>query len=158
MCHRATLDSVRQIVRPQHSRRRYRDRPDFHDGQERLPKRHLVAEHYKDPVRSADSQGMKVIRDLTRPLRHLFEGKCVRITALVDHPQRKPCISARHFVEVIQSPIEFVQARPPKLAVGDVIVLPVEKKEITCLHKCRSANHNGAFSFCGLPSQACRAA
>ena len=59
------------------------------------------------------------------------EGKLALASILVDEPQRRMGIVARHDVEIIERPVEAFELRPLEIAIGRGVILAMTQQEIT---------------------------
>ena len=130
MPHPPAHETVGKIVARQQRRRRHDHRAELHRSQHAFPQRHHIAEHDQDAVAAAHAETAQRIGDLVRPLAQARERELYLSAVVVDEPQRRLRIVARHDIEIIERPVETIELRPFEIAVGGGVILAMAQQEI----------------------------
>ena len=130
MADAAARETVGKIVASEQYRRRHDHRAELHRRQHGFPQRRHIAEHEQNAVAAAHAERAQEIGDAVGAFAQLREGKLGFAGALVDQPQRRLRIAARHRIEIIQGPIETVELRPAEIAIGGRIIFAMPDQKI----------------------------
>jgi 8-oxo-dGTP pyrophosphatase MutT (NUDIX family) len=133
----AAREAVEEIVAVQQSRRRNDHDPELHRRQHAFPQRRHIAEHQQQAVAAADAEAAQPVGDPVRPLGELGKGEPGFAAPLIDEPQTRAVVATRHRVEIIERPVEPVEHRPAKIAVGSLVIPAMGEQEIARLEKSR---------------------
>ena len=121
--------AIGEIVAGEQHGRRHDHGAELHRRQHAFPQRHDIAEHQQDAVAAADAEAAQRIGDAVRALAQLGEGELGLARILVDQPQRRLPIAARHRIEIIERPVEAVELRPAEIAVGGRVILAMAQQK-----------------------------
>ena len=138
----AASEAVEQVVARQQRRRRDHHRSQLDRRQHHLPQRHDVAQHQQDAVAPPHALGAQEVGDAVRALGELGERQPLLASVLAHHPQRRPLVALRMHVEPVERPVELVELRPFKAAIGRLVVVAVRHQEFACLRERLRRRHH----------------
>jgi hypothetical protein len=147
MPHTAAREAVVEIIAVQQGRRWNDHGAELHRRQHAFPQRCDIAEHQQQAVAAADAEGTQPVGDPIRPLGEFGKGELGFAAAVIDKPQTRAVVAARHRVEIIERPVEPVERRPAEVAIGPLVIPAMGEQEIARLEKSRRRHARSSRRF-----------
>ena len=126
----SAVDAVLKVSGGEQRRRRCHDDAKLDRGEQRLPERHLVAEHQHQAVAASCAEAAQEVCDAIRCGRQFRERADRLRSILFDNVQGGTIVAGGDGIEVVERPVEVLLSRPFEPADGCVVVGPVLQKEI----------------------------
>ncbi len=144
--HPPAREAVGEVVARQQRRRRHDDGTELHRRQHAFPERRDIAQHQQQPVAAADAEPAKIVGDAVRPLAERGKGNLRLTAALIDDPQRRPLVTARDPIEMVERPVEAIEHGPAETAIGGGVVRPALQQEVAHFRerRCIVGGHGGS--------------
>jgi len=130
--------AVLEVSGGEQCRRRYHDDAKLDRGEQRLPERHLVAEHQQQGIAPSGAEVAEEVCDAIRCGRQFREGADRLGSIFFDNVQCGTIVAGGDRIEIVQRPVEVLLNRPFEAADGCVVVGPVLQKEIAPGEECIS--------------------
>jgi hypothetical protein len=141
VAHPTTFETVLDVTVGKERGRRAQHRAQLHRRQGDLPQRHDVGEHHQHAIAPPHPQPPQEVGDPVGAHAHLLERHLPLGAVLVDDPERRAIVAARHVVEVVECPVEFVEGRPPKAVVCLLVVGAMREEEVARLDEAARCTH-----------------
>ena len=117
-------------------------------AEQRLPQRHLVAQHHQDAFAAAHTLGAQEIGGAIRRLAQLGEAVALFPALGVEAPQRRTGMLLCKAIEMVQRPVELFQLRPAEIADGGGVVGAMAQQEVPRFAKGVAGRHGRYPAAC----------